>query len=188
MAADDMDTAAALAWSEDTSWDEPVGGSWWPVWLRAAALAVGGLVVAGLVVWGWSAWSARDSAPPVAGPVVSYVPPAPGREAVVSPAPVLPPTSGTVAQKMTTPPVAAPDPDAIYLQMLSDAGVKAPTAEKAIANGHLICQQLAQGNTVQDVVSEVGQVNPSLDAARSQGTVYAAIDAYCPQYENRGQY
>ncbi|WP_176704372.1 DUF732 domain-containing protein [Mycobacterium malmoense] len=90
----------------------------------------------------------------------------------------------STAQKIADPPL---DPDSIYLRLLSDAGVTAPTKDKAIANGHLICQQLAQGDPLPSVMAEVDRINPSLGTARANGTVWAAVDAYCPQYDNRGE-
>ncbi|MGV0041991.1 DUF732 domain-containing protein [Mycobacterium colombiense] len=192
----DLVAESTWAWSDVDEVDEPVGAPWRAAAWRALALVAGGLLVAGVVVAGWMGWlpQRQEAQAPTAAtvtPAASAPPQAPlPPPAPASPVEALPSTSGGVAQKMTTPPapIAAPDPDTIYLQLLSDAGVKAPTNEKAIANGHLICEQLGQGNTVQAVVAEVGRVNPSLSPAMSKGTVYAAIDAYCPQYENRGEY
>lgn len=184
-----------LAWSDDAAADEPERAPWRVAWGRAGTVLAGCLAAAALVVLVWRVLPA-DRAPTAGARAPAAVTaqsntPAAGPASAVAPSPQLPATTGSVAQKMTTPPAppaSAPDPDAIYLQLLSDAGVRAPTDEKAIANGHLICQQLEQGNTVQGVVDLVGRVNPSLGPARSEGTVYAAIDAYCPQYENRGQH
>lgn len=185
-----------LAWSDVDAIDtESERATWRAAWGRAAAVLAGCLAVAAVIALAWRALPADRSPADARAPVADATTiqpsiPAPRPTPAAAPSPPLPATTGSVAQKMTTPPVpaAAVDPDAIYLQMLSDAGVKAPTNEKAIANGHLICQQLAQGNSVQAVISVVARVNPSLDPARSTGTVYAAIDAYCPQYENRGEY
>lgn len=185
-----------LAWSDDAAPDVELERAPWGVaWRRAAVVLAVCLMAAALVVLAWRelpAQRAEEAGPPRADTAIAMAQadaPAPSTEPAVAPGPPLPATTGTVAQKMTTPPPppgAAVDPDTIYLEMLSDAGVKAPTNEKAIANGHLICQRLDQGNTVQAVVAEVARINPSLDPARSTGVVYAAIDAYCPQYEDRG--
>lgn len=189
-AADDT----VLAWSGDEGPDvEPERAPWGVAWRRAAVVLAVCLMAAALVVLGWWDWSAQhraapapttEAAPPTGAPPSS---PTTATAASVPPAaPALPP-SGSVAAKMTPPPALATDPDTIYLQLLSDAGVTAPTKDKAIANGRLICEQLAQGNSVPAVVAEVDRVNPSLGADRSKGTVYAAIDAYCPHYEDRGE-
>ncbi len=181
------DTApASLAWSDADTAEEPGRASWRSTWGRSAAVLAVCLMAAALVVLGW-----RDlSVPPERASAPRSETPAATQTTTISPAPAvappLPATTGSVAEKLTIPP-AALDPDSIYLQLLSDAGVKAPTREKAIANGHLICQQLAQGSTVDDVKAEVNRVNPSLGVNRSNGTVYAAIVAYCPQYDNRGE-
>ncbi|OBL08223.1 hypothetical protein A5646_12875 [Mycobacterium sp. 1245499.0] len=156
--------------------------SWRVAWGRAAGVLVVCLMAAAVVVLGWRQLSVQqrpEQPAPRAEAPARVDAPAPISEPAVAPSPPLPSTTGSVAQKMTTPP-AALDPDSIYLQLLSDAGVKAPTREKAIANGRLICQQLAQ--------AEVDRVNPSLGVERANGTVYAAIDAYCPQFEDRGGY
>lgn len=190
-----VDTAMAdtvLAWSADDDVDEPVRASWRIVWARATAVLAGCLVAAVLVVLAWrelpASQGAEDAPAPRAETVAAAQADVPSTAPTVAPSP-LPPTTGSVAQKMTTPPSPKPvDPDTIYLQLMSDAGVKAPTNAKAIANGHLICQRLDQGHTVQAVIAEVARVNPSLDPARSKGVVYAAIDAYCPQHEDRGEY
>lgn len=186
-----------LAWSDDAAPDvEPERAPWGVAWRRAAVVLAVCLMAAALVVLGWRDWSARHRGAPSltteSAPATSASPPSPAASTAASPSPAAPapalPPSGSVAAKMTPPPPAlAADPDTIYLQLLSDAGVTAPTKDKAIANGRLICQQLGQGNSVQAVVTEVDRVNPSLGPDRSRGTVYAAIDAYCPHYEDRGE-
>lgn len=185
------------AWSDDAAPDvEPERAPWGVAWRRAAVVLAVCLMAAALVVLAWRelpAQRAEEGGAPRPDTPIAMAhagAPVPSTEPTVAPSAPLPPTTGSVAQKMTAPPrppAAAVDPDAIYLQMLSDAGVKAPTNEKAITNGHLICERLDQGNTVQAVVAEVARVNPSLDPARSRGVVYAAIDAYCPHYEDRGK-
>lgn len=187
----------SLAWSDVVEMDEPGRAPWRAVWGRVAAVLAGCLMAAVLVVLAWRELPARQGSEEAPAPSAEAVAAAqadadtPSTAPTVAPRPPLPAAAGTVAQKMTTPPhpqAALPsDPDSIYLQLLSDAGVKAPTREKAIANGHLICQQLAQGSTVDDVKAEVNRVNPSLGVNRSNDTVYAAIVAYCPQYDNRGE-
>lgn len=183
-----------LAWSDDEAADvEPEPAPWGVAWRRAAVVLAVCLMAAALVVLGWRDWSTQHRSTPAPTPEAaptSAAPPSPTTATAASPPPAAPspPPSSSVAAKMTPPPALVPDPDTIYLQLLSDAGVTAPTKDKAIANGRLICQQLAQGHSVQAVVTEVDRVNPSLGPERSKGTVYAAIDAYCPRYEDRGEH
>lgn len=173
-------TVHGLAWSEAV--DEPLRVSWWTVGRRAALVLVGCLITAGVVL-GWWQWSVREQ-PVMSGPA------APARVDAPVPAqhpPAAPPVlDTTTAQKMADPPIQL-DPDSVYLKLLADAGVMAPTPEKAIANGRLICRQLGEGWSIPGVLGEVSRVNPSLGSERAAGTVWAAVDAYCPQYDNRGQ-
>lgn len=182
----DETLAASLAWSEDDSLDDPPVGSWRSVLLRAAAVLAFCVLAAVGVVLGWRERLTPEAhtPPPVAASQTTPRP-APTKEAVVDSSAVTTAMS-SVAQKVTPPP--PPDRDTVYLQMLAAAGVTAPTKDKAVSNAHLICKRLAEGPSVDTVVTELNQINPSLNHAQSNGVVYAAIDAYCPQYEDRGEY
>jgi hypothetical protein len=176
-----VEPTSGLAWSEDDSLDEALGGSWRSVLLRAAAVLAFCIVAAVGVVVGWRERSTETTRtpPPVVAATQTTPPPAPTKEAVVNPT-VVTTAMDSVAQKITPPP--PPDRDTIYLDLLDRAGVTAPTKDKAISNGHLICRALDQGDSIQTVVTEVNRINPSLNHTQSDGAVHAAINAYCPQY------
>lgn len=74
------------------------------------------------------------------------------------------------------------DADAAYLSAIGRAGLVITTPERAIANGHSVCEYLAQGHTPSDAIMNDLAHNPTMSTANARDFIYAAINAYCPQY------
>lgn len=185
-----VDTAMAdtvLAWSADDGVDEPVRVSWRNVCGRAAAVLAGCLIAAVLVVLAWRELPERVSEQartPAAEVVTQPSAAAPSTE----PAPPLPATTGSVAQKITPPPLPAPDPDTEFLAAMDRAQVHMTTEAEAIGQGHHVCRSLDKGASIQGITAQILSVSPGISEPQVRSVVYAAVDAYCPQYDNRGEH
>ncbi|WP_368834367.1 DUF732 domain-containing protein [Mycobacterium intracellulare] len=175
-----------LAWSDDDDADEPVRASWRVVCGRAAAVLAGSLMAAGLVVLSWRELPEQtpENAPPVAVTATQARAVAPATE----PAPPLPATTGSVAQKITPPPLPAPDPDTEFLAAMDRAQVHMATEPEAINQGHQVCRSLDKGASIQGITAQILSVSPGISEPQVRSVVYAAVDAYCPQFENRGEH
>jgi hypothetical protein len=54
-----------------------------------------------------------------------------------------------------------------------------------IANGHVICDNLANGYTFDEQVRGLMKANPEDTLAQAQAEANAAVSIYCPQYSKR---
>jgi hypothetical protein len=156
-----------LAWSQGTasvddshddrdSQREPatVHQSWSATLGRAGALLGIGLLVAGAIVLAHLVLSKPKSANQAATP---------------APTSTAPPTS-----VRTLPPVSitsTPDQDNSYIAALNEKG------------GKTVCQNIAQGNTVQQVVAQFRTQSPAF-SDKADEIVAISVHAYCPQYDN----
>ena len=95
----------------------------------------------------------------------------------------MPTNSSASAQALT--PSAAQNPNAIFFAMLAESGIPVPTdMTTVVSDGRNICKCLPMGHTPAAAAEQTSLVHPSSTATQSSGYVYAAIDAYCPKYEN----
>lgn len=185
-----VDTAMAdtvLAWSADDDVDEPLRASWRNVCGRAAAVLVGCLMAAGLVILAWRELPEQtpENAPPVAAVTATQ---ARAVAPTSEPPPPLPATTGSVAQKITPPPLPAPDPDTEFLAAMDRAQVHMTTEAEAIGQGHHVCRSLDKGASIQGITAQILSVSPGISEPQVRSVVYAAVDAYCPKYDNRGEH
>lgn len=74
------------------------------------------------------------------------------------------------------------DADAAYLSALYSAGLVITTPERAIDSGHSVCSYLAQGHAPSDAIMHDMEISPTMTTANARDFIYAAINAYCPQY------
>lgn len=167
-----------LAYSEVV--EEPVQGSWWSASSHAVMVLAGCLMTAAVVLVGWRAQAVQYRSVPTPAPrgAASSAPPA------VSAPTVLPP-SDNAAQKITPPP--APDPDTEFLAAMDRAQVHMASEAAAIEQGHRVCRSLDSGASVQGVTAKILSISPGLSEPQVRTVVWAAVDAYCPQFDNRGE-
>ncbi len=171
-----------LAWSQgagsvDSVDDHPDGTdgqrepatvrqSWSATLGRAGALLGVGLLVAGVIVLAHLLRSKPQSHDQAgAPPVTSTTPPT----SVVTRAPV----------SMTS----TPDQDNRYIASLNEKGITFANPDVAIRNGLTVCQNIAQGSTVQQVVVQLQQQSPEF-SDKANDIVTLSVHAYCPQYNN----
>ncbi|MDM3894727.1 DUF732 domain-containing protein [Mycobacterium intracellulare] len=185
----------STAWSDVDDLDEPPSGSWLAVWWRAGALVAAGLLIAGLVVLAWTGWPTpaqqlhAPSAAPPSAPASTIPSPNPAPENAATPPAVIPPPSGTAAQRITPPPpLPAPDPDTEFLAAMDRAQVHMTTEAAAINQGHQVCKSLDKGASVQGITARILSLSPGITEPQVRAVVDAAVDAYCPQYESRGNH
>jgi hypothetical protein len=78
---------------------------------------------------------------------------------------------------------AATSADDTFISVISDQGIKPPSAKEAIGVAHDVCVVMNKGGDLVDAVSAVAGYTKlqSEDAAFFVG---ASIAAYCPQYED----
>jgi hypothetical protein len=164
--------AVDVAWSrddgdiQDDHKDVPgepaaVRHSWRATWRIAAGLLIVGLVLAGAIVLGrWALTThTKAVAPPPAAPTTS--------------APAAAPPSIASTQ----------DQDNRYIQALNDRGITFANPGDAIYNGKLVCENVRQGMTVQQIVASFRASNPAL-SPNADDYVAISIRAYCPQNGN----
>jgi len=79
-------------------------------------------------------------------------------------------------------PIARAEPiDDRFLAALQAQGITYQSPEAAVAAGHLVCQELDQGETPQQVAQDVINVS-NLDPFHAGYFVGASIGAYCPNH------
>ncbi|MDI3312936.1 MAG: DUF732 domain-containing protein [Mycobacterium sp.] len=87
------------------------------------------------------------------------------------------------------PPVVQPPPqpgaDQKFLNSLARDGIYFRNVPVGIASAHDSCQALENGETVQQLIHETQLKSPDLDYRQAIEGTYDAIDAYCPQFDNR---
>lgn len=144
--------------------DEPdLDQSWTTAWTRAATVLLVCLALAVvIVVAGWLMHKNNTS----------ETASAPARTTT---APV------TTAAPATTTVSSTPDQDSRYIAALNDKGIQFANPEAAVFNGKTVCQNIAQGMTVQEVVAQFRSSSPDF-AAHAEDFVAISVRAYCPQY------
>lgn len=176
-----IDSGESLAWSEDDSLDDPPFGSWRSVWLRAAAVLLFCVLTAVGVVW-WEQPAPAGTPPAAAPSPTAVVDPGFIAQVTSTPAPAwLPPVGDAARMK-------PPDPDTKFLAAMDRAEVHMPTTTEAIDQGHRICGALDKGTSVQAVTEKLASLSPGVTFEQIGQVVHAAINAYCPQHETRGEY
>jgi Protein of unknown function (DUF732) len=175
---DDRDDADDIQDDDNDIQSEPaaVRQSWRATWRIAAGLLIVGLVLAGAIVLGrWALTTHTKAAEP---PPTALPTPKEG----ATPAPTAPAT--------TSAPVAAPpsiastqDQDNRYIQALNDRGITFANPDAAVYNGKLVCENVRQGMTVQQIGAAFRASNPTL-SANADDYVAISIHAYCPQNGN----
>jgi hypothetical protein len=181
--------APDLAWSADDDDLEPSHSASVGRYVLAVAAVV--LAAGAVIVTGSMLIEKIQRRPAVGAPattVTTVTAPATQTTAALAatPAPIsLPPSTPTASAQTVTPPTW--DRDAIFFAMLANADI-APNAMKApVDDAHSICGFLVT-HTPADAATRTNRIYPWLTPAQSSAYVYAAIDAYCTQYENRGEY
>ena len=170
--------AVELAWSQGTENVDDRGDdkdiqrapatvrhSWSATLSRAGALLGVGLLVAGAIVLAHLVLSKPKSANQAAPAPTSTAPPTSVR--------TLPPVSIT----------STPDQDNSYIAALNEKGIAFANPATAIQNGKTVCQNIAQGNTVQQVVAQFRSQSPAF-SDKADEIVAISVHAYCPQYDN----
>jgi len=144
---------------------EPVAGAetWRSTWGRAAALLLVGLGIAGAIVLGH--WALTRS-------------PSSGKPAQAAPA-----TSSAAATTTPNPASIAstPDQDNKYIQDLSDRGIAFANPEAAVYNGKMVCLNIGQGMSVQQIVAEFRNNSPAFSNVAND-YVAISVRTYCPQH------
>lgn len=161
----DSGESDGLAWpGEHDVEQQPVdiNQPWSTAWSRAATLLLIGVTLATvIVVAGWLFTTPKS-------------PPATGQ----SPTSTAPTTSSA---PITTSITSTPDQDNKYIQSLNDRGISFANPHDAIHNGKVVCQNIGQGMTVQQVVTQFQSSSPSLvDVANAY--VAISVRTYCPQF------
>ncbi|MCV7076309.1 hypothetical protein AWC27_20515 [Mycobacterium szulgai] len=146
---------------------EPVAAveTWRSTWGRAAALLLVGLGLAGAIVLGH--WALTRS-------------PSSGK-----PAPVAPASSSAATTTAPNPASinSTPDQDNKYIQDLSDRGISFANPEAAVYNGKMVCLNIGQGMTVQQIVAEFRNNSPAFSSVAND-YVAISVRTYCPQHNN----
>lgn len=154
--ADDVDIPSEPAPDHET---------WRSTWGRAAAMLLVSLGLAGAIVLGHWALTRSPSAskPAQATPTQSTVP------------------------TTTTPDPASiastPDQDNKYIQDLSDRGISFANPGAAVYNGKMVCLNIRQGMTVQQIVAEFRTNSPAFSGVAND-YVAISVRTYCPQNSN----
>jgi hypothetical protein len=76
--------------------------------------------------------------------------------------------------------------DAEYLALLSQAGVSYQSSDAAIMQGHAICIDIGNGRNGEQEAQNVLLYTRVDDLNMARNVVIAAVTAYCPQYDHRG--
>lgn len=127
--------------------------------------------------------------PPAKQPPVPQPAAAPAPKAAPAPAPQPPaaPIRLPPINQVQVPPPAAP-PDALdrFANSLAQQGMhfnQSPATEASEAES--MCRELANGGSVQSWITATERKSTNMPPGGAREAVYAAIDAYCPQYDNR---
>lgn len=158
-------TAAApeLAWSADNEADEQ-RQPWAPVWGRAAVLVACCVAVAiaiGVVGFATLRHREDDTLPGgIMEPTTTVTAPPPAPAAAV-------------------PPRSAPDPDAAFLQALTDAGLSYSDATASVKGARSVCADFDSGQSYAQVSAIVGKHGPT---ASVDTFIKAAVRVFCPDH------
>jgi Protein of unknown function (DUF732) len=173
----------SLAWSRGddlnlqddlTDGGSPAGDrqSWRATWRIAAALVAAGLVLAGAIVFG--RWLLTDSGSPATASKTPTAETSANDGATNA-------QTGPANASATAPTsiVSTPDQDNKYLQALNERGISFANPEAAVYNGKLVCQDLRQGMTTQQIADAFRTSSPQL-SNNADDYVSISIHAYCP--------
>lgn len=153
--------------ADDDIAGEPVAApeTWRSTWGRAAALLLVGLGLAGAIVLGhWALTRSPSSNKPAQA------------------------TSAQRSAPTTTAPdpasiTSTPDQDSKYIQDLSDRGIAFANPGAAVYNGKMVCLNIRQGMTVQQIVAEFRTNSPAFSGVAND-YVAISVRTYCPQNSN----
>lgn len=156
------EAAPDLAWSHEEPVTEALTQPWRSAWTIAGVLLVCMAVAAFVIgVVGWTVAQMHDDAP------------SPRRAADTTvPAVALPPVAPTPT---VSPTVTNPDPDAQFLQRLTDAGVAYTNPTGAINMGKVVCADFDKGQSYADVAA----LDPQLNMA---AIIAAAVNTFCTDH------
>lgn len=73
------------------------------------------------------------------------------------------------------------DDDATFLAALKNAGINYSNADRAVAAGKSVCDQLANGTKAPDLVKQLTDVNPGFTENGAVKFAGIAATVYCPQ-------
>ncbi|HYB37294.1 MAG TPA: DUF732 domain-containing protein [Mycobacterium sp.] len=73
------------------------------------------------------------------------------------------------------------DDDANFLAALKNAGISYSNADRAVAAGKTVCDQLGNGAKATDLVKQLTDVNPGFTANGAVKFAGIAASVYCPQ-------
>lgn len=154
---------------------EPVAEreSWRETWRKAGLLLLGGLALAGAIVLAF--WVLSPSTK-TAGPTPTAAPTPTNDTARVTTAPA----TTSVAAASPQPIASTPDQDNNYVQALNKRGISFANPDAAIHNGKVVCQDIAQGMTVQQIIASFSASNPAL-GKDADAYMSISVHAYCPQ-------
>jgi hypothetical protein len=151
--------------------------SWRSTWGKAAALLVAGLGLAGAIILGH--WVLAGPQSPIKAAE------SPSSTATAPPTAAGGPTgpAGATASSAPSSIASTPDQDKKYVQSLNDKGISFANPEAAVFNGKMVCDDIRQGMTVQQIVDAFRSSNPDL-ANNANTYVAISVRAYCPQNSN----
>jgi hypothetical protein len=168
-ASDEADRTSPRDYDDDVQGEPPADRqSWSATWRKAGALLLGGLGLAGAIVLAFWLFSPSSKGPQPATPKGAPT---------TSSAPATPSASAGGPSSI----VSTPDQDNKYVQNLNDHGISFANPEAAIHNGKVVCDDIRQGMTVQQIVGAFRTSNPGLDA---DTYVTISVHTYCPQNAN----
>lgn len=177
-----------LAWSAADGEDLQLPGSWRPVFRNALAVFTTCVAIAGAVTAVDRHWFTELRGVTVATEVPSSSAPATpdaATPAVVAPAADYSPGPAAEHLVAPTPSPSSRNADAEYLWSLQVAGLSISNAPLAIASGHIICSDMANGQSSEGEARVVMRDIPGMAHMYALGMVNSAVYAYCPEYLGR---
>jgi hypothetical protein len=78
---------------------------------------------------------------------------------------------------------AAGSTDDDFLAQLKTQGIGYDSPQGAIQDGHVVCQDLANGRSVNSIGQEILS-NTDLTTKQAAFVIVAAVHSYCPQYQS----
>ena len=148
--------------------------SWRATWRIAAALLAAGLVLAGAIFFGRWLLAGPDSGSKAAKSSAA-TPTANDTAVPTQSAPAMATASGAAPPSIAS----TPDQDNKYLQALNDRGISFANPDAAVYNGKLVCQDIRQGMTTQQIADAFRASSPQLSNS-ADDYVSISIHAYFP--------
>ncbi|SON62720.1 hypothetical protein MSIMFI_04248 [Mycobacterium simulans] len=139
--------------------------TWRSTWGRATAMLMVGVGLAGAIVLGH--WALTRSPTP----------------AKPTQAPAAPTASATTTAPDPASITSTPDQDNKYIQDLGDRGISFANPDAAVYNGKMVCLNIRQGMTVQQIVAEFRTNSPAFSGVAND-YVAISVRTYCPQNNN----